>query len=158
MFTKLFTYLLILVTVTATSCGEYPCAKADLRYRLIGFSDVESDTIILRRLQKNNSVIKDSFVFNETNPIRFSRFGDTLIMVAYLSDALLQSDFDYQMFFPGPGRLFRITDINEVQSYGKNSGPFNTSKVGCGNVISGCKVDGQPANTTNFPNTIYLKK
>jgi hypothetical protein len=145
------------IATAISSCGESPCAKGDLGYRLIGFSDAESDTIILRRLPKNSLVIKDSFVFNETNPIRFARFTDTLIMVAYASDVLLKSDYDYQVFFPGAGRLFSVTDIKEEQSYTK-SGLFNTSKVGCINPITSCKVDGQLINTITFPNTIYLRK
>jgi len=149
---------LMIAAIIFSSCGEYPCAKAELGYNLIGFSDAESDTIVIRRFQKNSAVIIDSILFNENNPVRFHRYGDTLVMAAFLSTALLQSDFDYQLFFPGAVRMFTITDINEVQSYGKNSGPFNTSKIGCGNQISGCKVDGQPVNTINFPNTIYLRK
>jgi hypothetical protein len=147
----------IFIVATITSCGESPCAKGDLRYRLIGFSDAESDTIIMRRLLKNSLTVKDSFVSNELNPTRFARFNDTLIIIASSSNVLLQSDYDYQVFFPGAGRFFNITDIKEEQSY-INSGLFNTSKVGCINQISGCKVDGQLVSTISFPNTIYLKK
>ena len=149
--------LLALTAIIIASCGESPCAKGDLRYCLIGFSDAESDTIILRRFPKNSLAIKDSFVFNQANPIRFARLTDTLIMVIYTSDVLLQSDYNYQIFFPGAGRVFDIGDIKEEQSYTK-SGLFNTSKVGCINQITSCKVDGRSVSTINFPNTIYLKK
>jgi hypothetical protein len=143
----------IIAVVIFSSCGDYPCVKADLNYRLIGFSDPEIGTIILRRFQKNTFTIKDSFVFNASNPIRFERFGDTLFIAAATTDALMKSDYDYQMFFPGAGRLFSITEIKEEQSYGTKKG-----KVDCINQISSCKVDGQPINIINFPNTIYLKK
>jgi len=139
------------------ACGDYPCTKAELNYRLIGFSDAESDTIILRRLQKNSLTVQDSFVFDPSNPIRFVRFGDTLFMVAYTSDALMQSDHDYQLYFPGAARTVHITDIMEKQSYGKNPGPFNSKKVGCVNEITSCKMDGQSA-ILFFPNGIYLNK
>jgi hypothetical protein len=150
--------ILYLVAFSVISCSEYPCTKGDLRFTLIGFSDTESDTIILRRFQKNSLVIKDSFSFTPLNPIRFARFGDTLTMTAYLSDALMQSDYDYQLFFPGAGRMFHITDIKEKQSYSNRSGLFSTTKEGCVNPITGCNVDGMTVSTNIFPNIIYLKK
>ncbi|HUR67538.1 MAG TPA: hypothetical protein VMZ03_14390 [Chitinophagaceae bacterium] len=138
-------------------CGDYPCAKASLNYRLIGFSDAESDTIILRRLSKNSVIIKDSFVFDPSNGIAFERFGDTLVMVAYPGNALMESDHDYQLFFPGAARTIHVTEIIEKLSYGKNPGPFNSKKNGCLNEITSCKVDGQPG-IFFFANGIYLRK
>jgi hypothetical protein len=139
------------------ACGDYPCAKASLNYRLIGFSDAEADTIVLRRLQKNSLVVKDSLVFDPSNGISFVRFADTLIPVAYPGNALMQSDHDYQFFFPGAARTIHVTEINEKISYGKNPGPFNSKKDGCMNEITSCKVDGQPA-IFFFASGIYLKK
>ena len=157
----MYRYLSILIPVLLfilfASCSQHPCAKADLSYRLIGFSDAEADTIVLRRLQKNTSSVLDSFIFNETNPIRFARFTDTLIMTSYSSTALLQSDYDYQLYFPGAARLISITGIQEEQSYGTRSGLFG-STGGCINVIAGCTVDGVPVTAVVFPNSIYLRK
>jgi len=152
-----FYSILIPVLILLASCGQHPCAKGELRYRLVGFSDAEADTIVLRRLQKNTSFILDSFVFDETNPIRFARFTDTLIMTSYSSTALLQSDYDYQMYFPGAARFFNITNIEEEQLYGTRSGFINTT-AGCMNLIKGCTIDGTPVNAMVFPNTIYLRK
>ena len=153
--------LIICCTVLSLSllmaCGDYPCGKADLTYRLIGFSDAEADTIILRRLQKNSLVVKDSFVFDPSNGIGFVRFADTLIIESQPGTALMQSDHDYQLFFPGAARTIHITEITETQSYGKNSGPFSTRKDRCLNQISSCKVDGQPGQFF-FANGIYLRK
>lgn len=147
----------VLIFILLASCGQHPCAKGDLRYRLIGFSDAEADTIVLRRLQKNTSSVQDSFIFNENNPIRFTRFTDTLIMTSYSSTALLQSDYDYQLYFPAAARVISITGIQEEQSYGTRSGLFG-STGGCINIITGCIVDGVPVNAVVFPNTIYLRK
>lgn len=146
----LFLFLLV-------ACGDYPCAKASLSYRLIGFSDAETDTIVLRRLQKNSMIVKDSLVFDPSNGIAFVRFADTLLMVAYPGNALMEGDHDYQLFFPGAGRTIHVTGITEKISYGKNPGPFNSNKVGCVNEITSCKVDGL-LTTVFFPNRVSLKK
>lgn len=154
LFKKILVFLLMIVLF---SCGEYPCIKADLKFNLIGFSDQESDTIILRRYQKNSTVLKDSFVFNPANAIRFARFGDTLFTIAYTSNALLQSDYDYQLFFPEARRMISITEINEVQSYSKKKGLFNNTKEGCVNSIVSCSVDAVLTSVI-FPNQVYLRK
>lgn len=137
-----------------TSCGETPCANAELRIRLVNMSDTESDTLIMRRLQKNSMVVIDSFNF--FNAIRFIRFGDTLIPQAYPYSLIMQSKYDYQLYFPGAARQFHITNINEVISTHKKSG--FTDKTGCINPISGCRVDGTEVSAIQFPNSIYLKK
>lgn len=139
------------------SCGDYPCSKASLNYRLIGFSDAETDTIILRRMQKKSMIVKDSVVFDPSNGISFARFADTLIMAAYPGNALLESNYDYQLFFPGAARTIHVTEITEKQSDGASAGPFNSKKEGCVNEISSCKVDGLPGGFF-FSNGIYLKK
>ena len=142
----LFGYCSLLI-----SCNDQPCSKADLSYRLIGFSDAEADTIILRRFEKNSLVVKDSFVFNPANAIRFARFGDTLSMVAYPGYAVMDSDHDYEVFFPGASRTISVTAITEDQSYG------HYKKTQCVNEIKSVKVDGLPGEFF-FSNGIYLKK
>lgn len=139
------------------SCYEYPCSKAELSFRLIGFTDAESDTIIMRRFEKNNTAIKDSFVFSPANPIRFTRFADTLVMTAYTSAALMQSDYDYQLIFPVAGRIISITEFREEQSYRKKRDHFSSTKEGCVNIVKECKIDGVWSGVS-FPNIVYLKK
>jgi hypothetical protein len=150
-------YIPAFILLLLTGCKEYPCSKAELRFRLIGFTDSEADTIKLRRFAKNNPVPLDSFVFNANNPVRFNRFGDTLIPVAYSSDLLMQSNYDYQLYLPEATRVFGITDINEIQSSNHKS-IFNPTKEGCVNQIMRLEVDGQPVNTIQFPSNVYLKK
>ena len=102
-------------------------------------------------------MVKDSFFFDENNPIRFQRLGDTLQMVAYSSDAILESNFDYQISLPGAGKTFSITDIIEPQSYGKNKSIFNGGGPACINQIVSYTLNGQIVTTTGFSRT-YLKK
>ncbi len=148
---------IISLTPLLFSCGNTPCARGDLRFNLIGFSDAESDTIIIRRYQKTTSVIIDTLLVGASNQISYIRFGDTLRVGGLSSSILLLSDFDYQILFPGASRNFSITEINE-QISSTNRGLFNTSKVGCINPIISCKINGQATNTIIFPNSIYLKK
>lgn len=150
--TRIICFLLICGLVAG--CGETPCEPAELRFRLVGFSDAESDTLVLRRFQKNSSTIIDSIT--SYNNIRYARFGDTLVPEAYSSYLLMQSKYDYQLYFPGAGRLFQITELSEEVSSHKKSG--FSDKTGCINPMSSCRVDGNFVNTIQFPNTIYLKK
>lgn len=151
-------FIPVFILVLLASCGQYPCAKGELRYHLIDFSDADADTIILRRFPKNSTILADSFVFNETNPIRFVRVSsDTLVMPFYITTGLLQSNYDYQLYFPGAARVISITSIQEEQTYGTRSGFINTS-AGCTNIIKGCTVDGILVSAVVFPNAIYLRK
>lgn len=146
-------YFLVFITLLV-GCGETPCEQAELRFRLIGFSDADSDSLILRRLKKNSAEVIDSFT--SYNSTRFDRFGDTLIPVSYSINLIMQSKYDYQLYFPGPGRQFHITELTEVISTHKKSG--FSDKTGCINPMNSCRVDGNLVSTIQFPNTIYLKK
>ncbi len=144
----------LLISGILAGCGETPCAEAELRIRLVNMSDAESDTLIMRRLQKNSMVVIDSFNF--FNAIRFTRFGDTLIPEAYPYNLIMKSKYDYQLYFPGAARQFHITNITEQISSHKKSG--FADKTGCINPVNGCRVDGTDVSVIQFPNTIYLKK
>jgi hypothetical protein len=152
-----FPVIIFLILILA-SCGESPCIKTVLRYSLIGFSDAESDTIIIRRFTKNTSQLKDTFFFDETNAIRFNRSNDTLTMTAYSSTALLESNYDYQLYFPQPNKLFNITDIFEEQLSEKKNGIFNTKKTICVNRINNCRLNGQLVNFSGWNELIYLRR
>lgn len=153
-----FICFISLLTIIISACGEYPCAKTALRYSLIGFTDAETDTIILRRFTKNTSSLKDTFFFDEGNPLRFSRSNDTLRMAAISSTALLESSYDYQLFFPEGRKLFAITEIQEEQLYQKNTTIFNTKKAGCINKITSARLNGQLINFTGYTEPVYLRR
>ena len=147
---------LFILSVTFLSCKECPCSRAQLKFDLIGFSDSEADTIILRRfdLNGNFNLLKDSFLLNNN---RYARFNDTLKLVAYTSDALLESNYNYEIFFPATGGLYRVFEINEAISYQDCGGIFATNKVGCLNDIKSCNVNGVVATIHPF-NNIYIHK
>jgi hypothetical protein len=144
---------IVALTCLLFSCGQYPCARGGLRYNFVGFSDAESDTFIIRRFTRNSNIIKDSIP--QYDAVRYNRSGDTLNMVAYLSNVLLQSDYDYQLFFPGANKTFAITEINE--DFQNSGGGFTgTGEPMCINPVTSCKVDGQ--NVSLSFSTLYLGK
>lgn len=150
--------LSILSTALISSCGSYPCGPGELNFQLMGFTDHETDTIIIRRLKKNSQEIIGSTEYNPSNPVRFERIGDTLRLSAYPADILLKSTYDYEMIFPVAGRTFHIKAITEEVSYSKKKGLFGNTKEYCMNAITTCMVDGILNSTFKFPNTVYLTK
>ena len=147
---KIFIFLALSAITLLFSCKEYQCSKADLRFGLIGFSDAEADTIILRRFDKTNPATpKDTFLLTE----RFNRRSDTLEMVAFSSNALMQSDYTYEIIIPQSGSLIRITEIAEEQ---RSIRLGLTNKIGCINFIRSCKLNDQ--STPINDNDVYLKK
>ena len=132
-----------------------PCIKADLRFELIGFSDTEADTIIIRKFEKNNSfnLLKDTVLIDN---IQFARFGDTLFMTSYTSNVLLESFYDYELFFPQSQDNFRVAEIMEEASE-QNCGIFSANKVACVNQITSCKINNL-VTPVNFPNKMYVRK
>ena len=149
---KQIAYILFVICLSTAlfSCGEYQCSKADLRFGLIGFSDAEADTIILRRFDRMNNTLRDTFLLEN---IRFNRKSDTLIMGAFPGTALMQSDYNYQVYLPASATLIKVTEINEEQRSIRR--PF-TDKIGCVNFIRSCKLNDQ--STPVNDNDVYLKK
>lgn len=142
---------LLLPAVCLFSCKEYQCTKADLRFGLIGFSDTEADTIILRRFDKTNATLPtDTFLLIN---IQFERRSDTLSMVAFSSNALMQSDYNYEVFIPQAVSLIKVTEVNEEQRSIKLG---LMDKVGCVNFINTCKLNGQLNPVSS--NDVYLRK
>lgn len=156
---KQFVYIIIclffLPLLYSCSC---PCAKAELTFGLVGFSDSEADTIILRKFNKNSNFtsLKDTVAF-WVDEIRFDRSNDTLLPVAYTSDAVLESAFDYEFYFPQSQSLFRISEIKEEKEE-QNCGIFSANKVGCSNVITSCKINNTTFVMPGVLSGIYLRK
>jgi len=143
--TIIFVFLSVIMM---QACSDYPCTKADLQFGLVDFSDSESDTIIIRRFAKGNLVtLKDTIAIYNIN---FTRNNDTLKMVAFPGTALLQSDHDYEIFFPETGKLIRVTEISEEQRHLKKKGIFSTTKEGCMNQITSYMQDGQIKPVSGF--------
>ena len=151
---KFILFFTLLLVLSVTSC-EKQCIKANLRFGLVGFSDTEADTIILRRFTKiSPSNPQDTFLFKQ---IQFSRRNDTLDMTGIPIDSYLESNYNYEVFFPEAGKLFAISAIQEDKKT-MTKGLFNCTKEACINKITGYTVNGQFNNSIINQDMIYLKK
>lgn len=152
---RLLLYLAIIFVLSVTSC-EKPCTKAQAVFSLIGFTDSEADTIILRKFAKSSSfsIPLDTALLD----IRFNRSHDTLKAVSFTGDAILVSDYNYQVFFPESSQLITITDIIENENTATEGLLSCTKKDACMNNISGYTINGQFNPIDNKFDLIYLKK
>ena len=148
-------FLVIIFVLSVTSC-EKPCTKAQPIFSLIGFTDTEADTIILRKFAKNGSFSTplDTALLD----IRFNRSHDTLKAASFSGDAILFSDYNYQVFFPESSQLITITDIIENENTATEGLLSCTKKDACMNNISGYTINGQFKPMDNRFDLIYLKK
>jgi hypothetical protein len=146
---------LLFFLLSSTSC-EKQCVKADINFRLIGFSEAEADTIIVRKFAKNSSFAQplDTAFLDH---IVYDRSNDTLKVTGIGGAAILFSEYNYQLFFPGSATLMTITDIHENEESDKRS-MFDCNKSACVNTITSYTVNGQASNDGADINLIYLKK
>jgi hypothetical protein len=150
-----FSFLIFtLIAISFPGCGKTPCAIASLDYGLVGFSDAESQHIVLRKYQKNGNFTNklDTFIVQAG----FRRTNDTLELTSVTSNDLLLSMYDYEIYFQTAARLYRINDIVELQSEIKRS-IFDLRKDVCINQITQLTINGQVQNVTWF-NRFYLVK
>lgn len=137
------------------SCGEYACSRAGLRFGLVGFSEADADTIIIKSFEKNNpGVMIDSV---HLSGILFTRSNDTLDMVAFPATALLESRYDYQITFPGSAETLFVSGIEEEQRYLKKKGIFGSTKEGCENRVMAYRLNGQLKTVPRFNDTYFSR-
>ena len=135
------------------SCYNYPCITGELRFGLIGFTDADADTMIIRRFVKNSGQQKNSFFINDNV---YRRYADTLKIVASTSAVVLSPEYDYNIYFPGPDKLLKISAITEEQrSIRKNMG---CTKEGCINRITGYTINDVRVNIISGYDRTYFRK
>ena len=151
---KLFkTILGILLGFLLYGCG-YPCGKASSFIGLVSFTDAESDTIILRRFSKgtNFAALRDTFILARSNS-NFERNNDTLLILhAIDANNDITSDFDYEVFLPKVGILYRLSEIMEELQSGRGKGAY------CINPITAYRLNGQFFSGDRRYDFIFLKK
>jgi hypothetical protein len=146
----LFSTLLVL----GIGCGSTPCSPGNLQFGLIGFSDPESNQIILRKYDKGSYFTQkiDSVFVTAT----FSRSNDTLTMTSVNGNALLWSSYEYEIVLPLAGRIYRISNIQEEHRFIKHS-LLKPRRDGCINPMPVVTINQQETFTEqNF--RFYLKK
>jgi hypothetical protein len=129
------------------------CVPSDgLQLGLVEFNSADIDTIIVRKFERGDNFTKliDTLQWDQSNVIFYSR-ADTLQMGEFIESMLLQSKFDYQVYFPAAARTFHITEINEPQMDGNC-----LARVKCENSIVSCKLD--KGTTAINDGILYLTK
>lgn len=146
-------YITLLLLFAFFSC-TYPCAPSiGLQIQLVGFTQQESDIIILKKYEKGKGFAAqiDSLII-DSNVTRYRMSNDTLKITASTSTARLLSKYDYLIRIPSTNSVFYITEMNEPQQEGRKS----RYKVMCGNAIQSCKING--VTTPLRFDYLYLKK
>lgn len=137
--------------------SEYECTRADIYFSLVGFTDNEAKSVILRRMTKGSSQIIDTFHYKDPYSLQFSRINDTLKLRTIPLSAILESDYDYQFYIPASNSVYTVTEINESKNSIRKS-IFRPTKEGCINNVNSYKLNGVTITNTEFTTVIYLKK
>ncbi len=146
-------YITVTLLFAFFSC-TYPCAPSQgLSMELVGFTQQEADTIILKKYEKGKGFAAqiDSLLIDE-NTTHFTLSHDTLRVTSGIATMNLLSKYDYIIRIPSTNSVFYITEMNEPQQEGRKS----RYKVMCGNSIQSCKING--AATQIRHDYLYLKK
>lgn len=151
--------ILSVIVLISVSCGKKcPCFSQNLLFAPIQFSDAEADTIIIRRYMKGTNFLQlRDTIFANQDSIRFKRSGDTLNPSSYTVRTTLPTVFDYEIYFPGAGKTFRIDNIVEEETKQPCGGLFAMDKVACFNPITSYRVNNQLITGQSWL-PVYLKK
>ncbi len=149
-------FLSLVVCSMVSSCTKGKCGKAHFQLTTIGFSEEETDTIIIRRFEKNTnfSILYDSLFLHKTNT-SFSFYSDTTYVYYNSHDGsgIPVDDFDYQISLPQPISFFKLTDITYIHEY-IGSG----EKIVCYPRLSTYQLDGQMKKDSEGLSRVVVKK
>lgn len=150
--------LISLLLILLSSCNDkLPCSTAHASINLVGFTDVEADTIVFRRHNAGNNAPIDSFLFGVNDPIRFRRSNDTLFASSYPGAATLMPGSNYYISIPGASKSYAITEITESQSYQRRH-IFGGRADLCVNTLLSYKVNGTLVTNNNNANLLFIPR
>src|SRR5215831_14018643 len=92
---------LVVCFASMISCQDCPCIPSDgLRLGLVAFDSADLEIIVVRKFAKGNLFANeiDTMRWDRTNVV-FYAHSDTLEMGEFIGGMLLESKFDYQIFF-----------------------------------------------------------
>ena len=107
-----------LIALVALCYGcEQDCFPAEGRLVLVGFSETERNTILLKSYPRNTGFQKwsDSLFINGSNCNCYVR-ADTFEISPFINNLPgIRSQFDYEVVLPVTGKTYRIASIREKQ-------------------------------------------
>ncbi len=120
---------------------------------LITKVNIDIDTFILKKYVKGSNFTNylDSVLIDTINSLYQTR-QDTTDVVIGITNATMTSAYDYEMVFPAPGLILKITAIDE--SHMEASCP---SKTACVDPINSYKINDSLVTKSNpFDNSILI--
>jgi hypothetical protein len=150
--------LLIVISLAAACGSECPCADPSLSFSPVSFANNEADSIVIRRFIKNSNYLQlRDTLLADPGSIGFNRHGDTLEPAYYKPEILLSPVFDYELYFPATGSIFRIDNIN-TEHHTMHCGGFSMDKTFCINSLLSFRLNGQVIQPGPLTHTVYLSK
>lgn len=150
---------LILIISAFSSCKKCPCGAAEgLLPAFIGFSESDTDTLILRRYVNtgNFNQLMDTLLVNKPL-LNFVRNNDTL-SPSYNSISIPMTEGnDYEIVLPSVNKTFRISGIVEQKNSIPCNSIFSMDKRYCVNGIPEYTVNGVKVKASLYERFIYLK-
>ncbi len=136
-----------------------PCIETNAVLYFVGFSDTETDSVILKKYEKNtnfNTAI-DSVIMTKMNS-SYEKTGDTLqILTLYGGgDYPLDIHYDYEVSVPLAGKLFQLSDFVETQTEMKVG--ISMDKQVCTNPITAYTLNEKIITGARDYHLIYLTK
>jgi hypothetical protein len=154
-------FVLLIGCCIIASCGK-PCVcnnSDGLRLLLIGFTNEESDTIIVRKFKKTgNFSEKIDSTLLDSKLISFQRSNDTLSIASQTGNNNLLSSYDYEVVLPAATKTFRIGNINEESIKTTCGGIFSMDRRLCINPIKSYKINDLIVSGSYNYTSIVLKK
>lgn len=149
----------ILAISIFSSCKKCPCGAAEgLLPAFIGYSESQTDTLILRRYANtgNFNQLMDTLLINEPL-LNFVRSNDTL-SPSYNSISIpMVEGNDYEIAVPAINKTYRISGIVEAKNSNPCNSIFSMDKTYCVNGIQEYLVNGEKVKATPYVRFIYLK-
>jgi hypothetical protein len=149
--------IILFSLITVMSCDSKPCIQASLSLTFVDFSTAETDSIIIRTLNKGNSSLVDTVLING-NELGNQISTDSLQIFSPLPETTMRSDYNYEIVVPGAARSYSITDIVEDFENYKDKPLGCGTKDACVNRITSFKVNGTTVAGQSFDSMVYLTK
>lgn len=153
--------LLIATVLIMQSCDkkDQDCAFIAPDVVFVNFTPDESDTLIIRRYEKDNqfNTLLDTFLITKANIIREPVGKDSVKLTSATYTKLRTELFanNWEIYLPGVSRTYRISDV--AATFTQEHEPSTT----CQSFANTVNVDGQTFNYTSWfdvPYRIYLVK
>jgi hypothetical protein len=122
-----------------------PCDTGGINMNFVGFTNQETDTIIMRSFVRgsNFSNLSDTFKITAANS-GFYLSNDTLHISIRLRSPGIESTNDYEFQLNQNNLKYRLSDFAETR---EEELCYQRNLNGCRNIITSVKVNGQPINT-----------